>query len=188
MKAMRSVVSQQQSKAKLNCHRQHRQRRPLQNQRRLPHQDLRQRQNQFRSQVPRKFSWRKLLLNRRQKRTGNQRKRKKTLWQRRNPRLRAPVERRVQQEQVAVRAMEAAHRNSAGMATCYTTVFTAHGSSRLPTCPPAPKFRLWSKSASRRTGAFPNSKSSSRLKTLSSTNRLQQLRNKSPRLTRRQLV
>ena len=60
------------------------------------------------------------------------------------------------------RRREQPHRNSGGMAICCTTVFIAHGSSRPPTSLLAPKFRRWSKFESRKMGACPVSKSSSR--------------------------
>ncbi len=97
----------------------------------------------------------------------------------------AAAGKQVQLAKVAVRAVGATRRNSDGMAICCTIVSTAHGFSRRPPLLPAPRSRRSLRFESKKTGAFPTSKSSSRLRTWLSTNRWQWSQNASRRLTHR---
>src|SRR5439155_7647999 len=97
--------------------------------------------------------------------TQRKRRSRKPLRPKADLHLRTALEKQVQQAKVDTQAAGAVRQlpeNSPGMAICFMTVFTVHGFSRLLPSLRAPKFRRWSKFESKKTGAFPSSKSSSR--------------------------
>ena len=168
--------------AKSNCpHRNRRQHRHLlQSRLQVPRQRRKSLRNQHRNRPPKRPCWQKLLPNHRRKRNRvrrNRKKQRKPTQTQRKKRSRKPLHRKrdlhlrpapgkqVQRAKVDARAAGAAHRNSAGMAICSMTVFTVHGFSQRLTSLRAPKFRRWSKFESKKTGAFPVSKSSGRPRT-----------------------
>src|SRR6266511_5077066 len=179
MKRRMKHLSSPPQRAKSNCPFRLQNQHPLQSQRRL--RNRRQRRVQHRNRLSRKPWWQKLLPNHRRKRRrarrNRRRRQRKPTPARRKRRSRKPLQQKrslllkrlakqIHLPKVAALAGAAAHRNSGGMAICCTTVFTAHGSSPRRLSLLAARFRHWSKFESKKTGAFPNSKSSSRLKTL----------------------